>query len=300
MFLTTELLNKYHAPCEVVEKFRDKYPNGIDTILFLDNCQKKIEDVDFRKVLFWGYMALPLGKNEKEKYREILEIDTSEKVFDSWKVFDSKTVAKSQKITESKFVYDSSNIFDCENIFSSDNANGSYYLFYSSDVVYSNRIAQSHRINACASVLSSQIIEDAREVAACTRVTGARSVCSCMNCHDIYYSNYLVDCHHCLFCNDLKDKSFMIFNTQFTEREFFTIVELVKDHEFTLEPMVRTEPLKNSFEGFRAITVPNIFSHYNKMTQKDFDFLYSLPHYNAWVVYQITMNNKAFRDLKNS
>ena len=52
MFLTVELLEKYHAPREIMEMFGEKYPNGIDTILFLDNCQKKINK---KKIIILKY-----------------------------------------------------------------------------------------------------------------------------------------------------------------------------------------------------------------------------------------------------
>ena len=92
----------------------------------------------------------------------------------------------------------------------------------------------------------------------------------------------------------------MIFNTQFTERDFFIVAALVQEYKFSLEPVMRAELLENFFAGFRPVIISSIFDHYSKMTQEDFDFLYSLPHYNAWTTYQITMNNKAFQDLKNS
>ena len=300
MFLTVELLEKYHAPREIMEKFGEKYPNGIDMILFLDNCQKEINKKSFRKNLFWGYMMLPLTESEKEKYREVLEIDTSEAVSDGWKIFDSKIVAKSQNITDCQFVYNSDGIFDCRHILESNGANGSEFLDKSNKITNSFYVSKSSNVQNSAQIFCSWGVNDCKDIIKSGDIQRSSSLYQCENCHDVLYSNFLTDCHHCLFCNDLKSKSFMIFNTQFTERDFFTVTALVKDHKFILEPVMKARLLEDSFAGFQPIIIPSIFHHYSKMTQEDFDFLYSLPLYNAWVMYQITMNNKAFQDLKNS
>lgn len=300
MFLTTELLERYHAPREVVEKFRVKYPNGIDTILFLDENQKKLNNKNFRENLFWGYMMLPLTDAEKEKYQEVLEIDTSEVVSDGWKIFYSRIIAKSRNITNCQFVYNSDGIFNCRHILESNGVNRSEFLDKSNKITNSFYTSESTKVQDSARVLRSWEITDGRDIINSRNIQHSSSLCQCQDCHDVWYSNLLVNCHHCLFCHNFQNKSFMIFNTQFTERDFFIVASLVQEYEFFLEPVMKAELLENSFAGFRPVIISSIFDHYSKMTQKDFDFLYSLPHYNAWVVYQITMNNKAFQDLKNS
>jgi hypothetical protein len=50
----------------------------------------------------------------------------------------------------------------------------------------------------------------------------------CIACMDVEYSEMLTSCEHCFGCHSLKHKKFCIFNKQYTEEEYWKIVDAIK------------------------------------------------------------------------
>lgn len=51
----------------------------------------------------------------------------------------------------------------------------------------------------------------------------------CANCHDCEYIMYCFDCKNCFGCFNLKWKNFCILNEQYEEKEYFELVDAIKE-----------------------------------------------------------------------
>lgn len=50
----------------------------------------------------------------------------------------------------------------------------------------------------------------------------------CQTCVDVEYSEFCTDCEHCFGCIGLKHKKFCVFNKQYTEEEYWPLVDAIK------------------------------------------------------------------------
>lgn len=302
MFLSNEILKKYNA-CELGLKWFDRhYPDGVELMDFLDNARVFVgPDSKILELLYWGYRILPYDEREKEKYREILDIDTSEQVFESFNVINSEKVIRSHDIYNSKHIEDSTRITKSFGVHRSHDIQdsmgilNSYSIWNSNWVSMSSNVKNSYDIQACSNIVLSG------NSAWSDNITRCRGLFYSNDCQEVYYSQNMNNCHHCLFCKDLENASFMIFNNPVTEKDFFVIFELVqKPFIIHTIPIANWHKKEDTYFGYTWKGLVSPSKIYSEVPQSGFDFLSTLPNYNSWMMYQLTLNSKSFQDLKNS
>lgn len=302
MFLSSELLEKYNACKSGLKWFEKTYPNGVELMKFLEDSSSLIYSNDaILEALYWGYRILPYDEREKEKYREVLDIDTSEQVFESLCVMNSEKVIRSRKIFNSKNIDGGVSVSKSIGVRQSRDIRDSLCILNSFDVWDSRWISTSSEVRISHDIQDSTNVLFSGNSAWCNNISGCNGLFHSSDCQEVYYSTNMNNCHHCLFCKDLTDASFRIFNCPVTEKDFFVILELVqKPFIIHTIPIASWHKKENTYFGYTWKGLIDSSQIYTGVPQSGFDFLYTLPNYNAWLMYQLTLNPKSFQDLKNS
>lgn len=302
MFLSNEILKKYNACEQGLEWFDRHYPDGVELMDFLDSAREFVGPASkILELLYWGYRMLPYDEREKEKYREILDIDTSKQVFESFHVVNSEKVIRSHDIYNSSRVDRSVNITKSFGVQESSDIQDSTAILKSFDIWSSYRIAEASNIQNSYDIQIASYAKFSCNSARCNNITGCQGLFDGENCLEVYFSTKMENCHHCLFCKDLTDASFMIFNQPTTEKDFFVILELIKEPFVRhILPIAIWQPNEDTYFGYIWRGFISSSQIYSGIPQSGFDFLYTLPNYNSWLMYQLTLNPKSFQDLKNS
>lgn len=304
MYLTTELLRKYGAREEKIQEFVGRFPNGIETLDFLEEIGPEAIADDYTpwlEALYWGYRMLPWTTQEKEKYYEVLNIDSSSSVYESY------DVEESEKVIHSDHIYLSGNIDNCNNIRSSNYVASSITVEGSNGVLKSEYVVNSDLVDTGMDIQDSKEIYKASHVKKSQKCARVNSIENCIGlfsssgCKEAYYSSFLKNCHHCLFCDDIEDASFRIFNQPVSEKDFFVILSMVESYfDNKLEPLIEITVNDEFYFGLDWHVSTHFTKIYRSLPQGVFDQLYRLPGYNDWLMYQITLNTRSFRDLKNN
>lgn len=304
MYLTVELLRKYGAREEKIQEFIGRFPNGVEALDFLEEIGPEAIAGNYSpwlEALYWGYRMLPWTTKEKEKYCEVLNIDSSSSVYESY------DVEESEKVIHSDHIYLSGNIDNCSNIRNSNYVASSATVEGSDGVLKSEYIVNSSLVDTGMDIQSSKEIYKASHVKKSQKCARVDSIENCVGifsssgCEEVYYSSFLKNCHHCLFCDDIEDASFRIFNQPVSEKDFFIILSMVESYfDNKLEPLIETTINDEFYFGLDWHVSTHFTKIYRSLSQEVFNQLYRLPGYNDWLMYQITLNTRSFRDLKNS
>lgn len=254
-------------------------------------CRAEIGSKAERDFIYWAYLHLDYDDNEFEKIREVLDIDTSKYVFESFKVFDSMFVQHSQNIYNSKLIFFCDGIRDSLNVQKSKTIIDGYKIIASSNIEHSFYTLNSTKIKDCTDVYR------CNECDSCYGITDSIGLKDCMgiykseNCLYSYYSQNLRDCSYCLFCDGLINKKFHIFNREVDRKDFFVIFSMLSDY-ITRQNLqnVKIFNVKDKYLSYEVGA--KMINFYKNFTDTMVEKIKNLPYYNAKIAFDITLNNK--------
>lgn len=299
----------YEAYKNLMEKtdFPKEPMELIDAMGWVQNHSSNKEKALFSKLFSDWRTYVGMEPLEVEKFEEVFEIvnssiilrslytDSSSRVQDSENVFRSKYVAFSEDIKKSERIYSSVNVENGQYINASFNVLSSMEVNNSSKIEYSQNISNSNEISNCYGVYSCEKVEDSLGI---FNVSAGK---------EIYFSTNLKDCSYCLFCSGLKDKKFCLFNQEIDSKDWFVIKELLLN-EWSKEnknfyKVISFEDDDKEWCGFRAYSNDSVsFSYvaqrnfFQGISLKFLKYIRSMPYYNEWLLYQITMNPKILEE----
>lgn len=281
MFITVDLLKKYSA-CETGIRFVERlYPNGVEILDLLKNKHVPPE------ILHWGAQFLPVSPEERKKYEEYVEINTSANCERSEKVFDSANVYYSHNVKNSNFIKFCRDIRNCDDITSTENADSSAFIRNSDFIQSSQKIINGKNIFDCVNVINSSGINRSTNISNCRDISSCDKLWSSTGCKYSGFSSFLTDCEKVLFCTGLKYQACQLFNKPVEESVFQNVwddylartsmapIIIEKDNSFYYEDEVnpRAEAIFEITDSFR-------------------DWIKTLPNYNNFIMYQITYDKK--------
>lgn len=278
----------------------------IDAMGWVQNYSSNKEKALFSKLFSDWRTYVGMEPLEVEKFEEVFEIvnssiilrsfyiDYSSRVRDSENVFKSKYVAFSKDIKNSKRVYSSINVENGQYISSSFNVLGSAEVKDSSKIWYSQNVFNSSKISNCCGVYSCEEIEDSLGIFNVSTGKG------------IYFSTNLENCSYCLFCSRLKNKQFCLFNQEISSKDWFIIKELLlsewSEEDKNLYKVISFEDDDKSWYGFKTSNYSASLSYvaqrdfFQGLSSKFLKYIRSMPYYNEWLLYQISLNPKILEE----
>ena len=299
----------YEAYKNLMEKtdFPKEPMELIDAMGWVQNHSSNKEKSLFSKLFSDWRTYVGMEPLEVEKFEEVFEIvnssiilrslytDSSSRVQDSENVFGSKYVAFSEDIKKSERIYSSVNVENGQYINASFNVLSSMEVNNSSKIEYSQNVFNSNEISNCYGVYSCEKVEDSLGI---FNVSAGK---------EIYFSTNLKGCSYCLFCSGLKDKKFCLFNQEIGPKDWFVIKELLLN-EWSKEnknfyKVISFEDDDKEWCGFRTSSNDSVsFSYvaqrefFKGISSKFLKYIRSMPYYNEWLLYQITMNPKILEE----
>lgn len=301
-------VNDYRAYKKLIERtnFPKEPMDLIDVMGWVQSHSSNEEKVLFSELFSDWRTYVGMEPLEVEKFEEVFEItnshiilssfyiDSSSKVRDSENVFDSKYIAFSKDIKNSERVYASSNVKNGQYISSSFNVLGSAEVKDSSKIWYSQNVFNSSKISNCCGVYSCEEVEDSLGIFNVSTGKG------------IYFSTNLENCSYCLFCSRLKNKQFCLFNQEISSKDWFIIKELLlsewSEEDKNLYKVISFEDDDKSWYGFKTSNYSASLSYvaqrdfFQGLSSKFLKYIHSMPYYNEWLLYQITMNPKILEE----
>lgn len=229
--------------------------------------------------------------NELEKIKEVLDIDTSEYVFESFKVFDSTFVQHSQDVYNSRFIYSCNGVKNSAAVQNSKTIINSCNIITGSNIENSSYTLNSTKIKDCTDVYR------CNECDSCYGITDSIGLKNCMgiykseNCLCSYYSQNLRNCSYCLFCDGLINKKFHIFNREVDRKDFFVIFSMLSDYMIRQDLQnVKIFNVKDKYLSYEVGA--KMINFYKNFTDTMVEKIKNLPYYNAKIAFDITLNNK--------
>ena len=297
MYLTLEELEKRKA-CDAGKKwFQRTFPNGGE---LMDVMKHKYVSTE---MFHWGYANLSTSNEEKEFYRQKLNIKCGEKDFS---IYESSDIDRSSYVTHSKNVENGHFVFHCEDVLNSSSVSQSSNVedsecVYGSEFVFKSRnIFQSKNVTNGLCIINSDYVFNSDHIINAAAVkysayVGDLAVDSTKRIDHSYFITRGVDLDHCLFCSNLQGKKYHLFNKEITPEEYDIFVkqmssilrgwepELVVDNEWPKETVPLDDPRVQR----------NIIKQYNNLPDKFWRWVKTLPGYDPAIMYAITFNPKA-------
>ena len=300
--------NDYRGYKKLIE--RTNFPKEpmelIDAMGWVQSHSSNEEKVLFSELFSDWRTYVGMEPLEVEKFEEVFEItdshiilssfciDSSSRVRDSENVFNSKYIAFSKDIKNSERVYSSADVENSQYISNSFNILGSAEVKDSSKIRYSKNVLNSNKISTCYGVYSCEEIED------------SLGIFNVSTGKEIYFSTDLENCSYCLFCSWLKNKKFCLFNQEIDSKDWFVIKELLlnkwskEDRNF-----YKAISFENDDKEWCGFKTSNYNASFSYVAQRDFfqglsskflKYIRSMPYYNEWLLYQITLNPKILEE----
>ena len=254
-------------------------------------CRANPDEDNELDFLFWTYLYFDYDNMELEKLKEVLDIDTSSSVFQSYQVIESKNVLYSNDIIKSEEIYYSKNVKNSKFVRSSEEVFESENVLKSNDVHYSKNVLESKKIEKCEDVYKSFACNRSKKVSNSIKVDDSIGIETCSDVIKCFFSKNLKNCEYCLFCEGIENKKFFVFNEKVSEKDFFVILSLVQNLiEKDLDNNVRVFfPKKASFSATAGAGNVRIYS---KLTNETINQLFGVPNFNRKIIFDITLNNK--------
>lgn len=254
-------------------------------------CRAEVGSRSERDFIYWAYLHLNYDDNEFDKMREILDIDTSKYVFESFKVFDSVFVQHSQDIYNSKLIFFCDGIRDSLNVQKSKTIIDGYKIIASSNVEHSFYTVNSTKIKECTDVYLCKDCDSCYGIADSIGLKDCMGVYKSENCAYAHYSQNLKNCKYCLFCDGLTDKEFHIFNREVDRKDFFIIFSVFS--EYMVRQNLQNVKIFNTKDKFLSYEVgAKMINFYKNLSDIMIQKIKNLPYYNAKIAFDITLNNK--------
>jgi hypothetical protein len=280
MYITLDLMQKRGACQEALDFFAKHFPNGIE---MMDAIEMRHIPVHF---LHWGYQHLDPNKEEEKAYWKRIEVTNSEGVHESFCVNNSTIVSSSKQVDNSEEVYKSENI------------SNSTYIVSSEFVDNSEDVGMSEFVDNSENVLNSKNVDNSDEVCASNYVIGSHGVFksdNIVNSNIIWWSNNLTDCSFCshcadlknaLFCQGLKEGEYLLFNKPIDQVRYEMIAKQFKKY---MPSIKLTNDWKRYFGELPHINY-DLRKHIQKIPAKFWDWVKTLPGYDASIIYSLTFD----------
>lgn len=302
-------VNDYRTYKNLMEKinFPKESMELIDALGWVQSYSSNREKVLFSKLFSDWRTYVGMEPLEVEKFEEVFEIVNSSIILRSLHTDFSSRVRDSENVSRSKYVAFSKDIKNSERIYSSVDVENGQYINASFNVLSSMEVNNSSKIQYSQNVFNSDEISNCYGVYSCEKVEDSLGILNVSTGKEIYFSTDLENCSYCLFCSGLKDKGFCLFNQEIGLKDWFVIKELLlnewSEEDKSLYKVVSFEDDDNEWCGFRYLSKTD--TSFSYVAQRDFfqglsskflKYIRSMPYYNEWLLYQITMNPKILEE----
>ena len=290
---------------------RIEFPNEsmdlIDAMGWVQNHSSNREKALFSKLFSDWRTYVGMTLLEVEKFEEVFEITNSSIILRSFCVDSGSRVRDSENVSKSKYIAFSKDIKNSEKVYSSVNIESGNYINASFDIFTSTEINNSSKIRYSHNIFNSDEILNCYGVYSCEKVEDSCGIFNISTGKEIYFSTDLEGCSYCLFCSGLKNKNFCLFNQEIGLKDWFVIKELLlnewSEEDKNLYKVICFEDDDNEWYGFRYFSKTDTsFSYvaqrnfFQNISPKFLKYVRSIPCYNEWLLYQITLNPKILEE----
>ena len=292
------LMEKTDFPKEPIEL--------IDAMGWVQNHSSDEEKVLFSELFSDWRTYVGMVPIEVEKFEEVFEITDSHIILSSFFFFFSSMVRDSENVSNSKYIAFSKDIKNSERVYASSNVENSQYISASFNVLGSVEVKDSSKIRHSRNVFNSSEVLVCYGVYSCEEVEDSLGIFNISTGKEIYFSTDLEDCSYCLFCSGLKNKKFCLFNQEIDSKDWFIIKELLlnkwsKENK-NLYKVISFEDDDKEWYGFKSFNYSGSLSYvaqrdfFQGLSSKFLKYIRSMPYYNEWLLYQITLNPKILEE----
>ena len=300
--------NDYRGYKKLIE--RTNFPKEpmelIDAMGWVQSYSSNEEKVLFSELFSDWRTYVGMTPLEVEKFEEVFEITDSHIILSSFCIDSSSRVRDSENVSNSKYIAFSKDIKNSERVYASSNVENSHYISVSFNVLGSTEVKDSSKIQYSQNVFNSSEVLDCYGVYSCKEVEGSLGIFNVSTGKEIYFSTDLENCSYCLFCSGLKDKKFYLFNQEIGSKDWFIIKELLlnkwTEEDKNLYKVISFEDDDKKWYGFKTFNYSAILSYvaqrdfFQSLSSKFLKYIRSMPYYNDWLLYQITMNPKILEE----
>lgn len=301
-------VNDYRGYKKLIE--RTNFPKEpmelIDAMGWVQSYSSNEEKVLFSELFSDWRIYVGMTPLEVEKFEEVFEITDSHIILSSFCIDSSSRVRDSENVSNSKYIAFSKDIKNSERVYASSNVENSHYISVSFNVLGSTEVKDSSKIQYSQNVFNSDEISNCYAVYSCKEVEDSLGIFNVSTGKEIYFSTDLENCSYCLFCSGLKDKKFYLFNQEIGSKDWFIIKELLlnkwSDEDKNLYKVISFEDDDKSWYGFKTSNYSATLSYvaqrdfFQSLSSKFLKYIRSMPYYNDWLLYQITMNPKILEE----
>lgn len=301
--------NDYRGYKKLIE--RTNFPKEpmelIDAMGWVQSHSSNEEKVLFSELFSDWRTYVGMEPLEVEKFEETFEITESHIILSSFCIDSSSRVQDSENVSNSKYIAFSKDIKNSERVYASSNVENSQYISASFNVLDSTEVKDSSKIQDSQNVFNSNEISNCYAVYSCKEVGDSLGIFNVSTGKEIYFSTDLENCSYCLFCSGLKDKKFYLFNQEIGSKDWFIIKELLLnkwlEEDKNLYKVISFEDDDKEWCGFRTSSNDSVsFSYvaqrnfFQGISSKFLKYIRSIPYYNEWLLYQITMNSRILEE----
>lgn len=301
-------VNDYRGYKKLIE--RTNFPKEpmelIDAMGWVQSYSSNEEKVLFSELFSDWRTYVGMTPLEVEKFEEVFEITDSHIILSSFCIDSSSRVRDSENVSNSKYIAFSKDIKNSERVYASSNVENSHYISVSFNVLGSTEVKDSSKIQYSQNVFNSGEVLDCYGVYSCKEVEDSLGIFNVSTGKEIYFSTDLENCSYCLFCSGLKDKKFYLFNQEIGSKDWFIIKELLlnkwSDEDKNLYKVISFKDDDKKWYGFKTFNYSATLSYvaqrdfFQSLSSKFLKYIRSMPYYNDWLLYQITMNPKILEE----
>lgn len=301
-------VNDYRSYKKLIE--RTNFPKEpmelIDAMGWVQSYSSNEEKVLFLELFSDWRTYVGMTPLEVEKFEEVFEITDSHIILSSFCIDSSSRVRDSENVSNSKNIAFSKNIKNSERVYASSNVENSQYISNSFNVLGSAEVKDSSKIRYSQNVFNSSKISNCYGAYSCEEVEDSLGIFNVSTGKEIYFSTDLENCSYCLFCSGLKNKKFCLFNQEIGSKDWFVIKELLlnewSEEDESLYKVVSFEDDDKKWYGFKTFNYSASLSYvaqrdfFQSLSSKFLKYIRSMPYYNEWLLYQITLNPKILEE----
>lgn len=301
-------VNDYRGYKKLIE--RTNFPKEpmelIDAMGWVQNHSSDEEKVLFSELFSDWRTYVGMAPIEVEKFEEVFEITDSHIILSSFCIDSSSRVRDSENVSNSKYIAFSKDIKNSERVYASSNVENSQYISTSFNILGSVEVKDSSKIRHSQNVFNSGEISNCYGVCSCEEIEDSLGIFNVSTGKEIYFSTDLENCSYCLFCSGLKNKKFCLFNQEIDSKDWFVIKELLltewskEDRNFY--KVISFEDNDKEWYGFKSFNYSGSLSYvaqrdfFQGLSSKFLKYIRSMPYYNEWLLYQITLNPKILEE----
>mgnify|MGYP000086073067 CR=1 FL=1 len=298
----------YEAYKNLMEKtdFPKEPMELIDAMGWVQSHSSNEEKVLFSELFSDWRTYVGMEPLEMEKFEEVFEITNSQVILSSFYIDSSSRVRDSENVSNSKYIAFSKDIKNSKRVYASSNVENSQYISNSFNVLGSAEVKDSSKIWYSQNVFNSDEISNCYGVYSCKEIEDSLGIFNVSTGKEIHFSTDLENCSYCLFCSGLKNKKFCLFNQEIDSKDWFIIKELLlsewSEENKNLYKVISFEDDDKSWYGFKTSNYSASLSYvaqrdfFQGLSSKFLKYIRSMPYYNNWLLYQITMNPKILEE----